>query len=61
MMKNILIVMEVMESWNAENKTPSNMKITLHGHMGTKEIGVKRILIDYAYRFNLKQNKKDKQ
>ena len=29
--------MEVVESWNTENKTPSNVKITLHGNMRTPE------------------------
>ena len=33
MMKNVLTVMEVVESGNTENKIPSNVKKTLHGNI----------------------------
>ena len=42
-MKKVLTVMEVVESWNTENKTPSNVKITLHGEKVMTEIGEVRI------------------
>ena len=42
-MNNVLTVMEVVDSLNTENKTPSDVKITLHGHLRTTEIGGLRL------------------
>ena len=54
MVKNVLTVIEVVESWNTENKPPSNVKITLRGYMGTTDIGGLRILKVFHYNNLLK-------